>query len=308
MQQILIIIILISFGAFYLVGQAQPDSANFFEASIAQIRQKVQVKPSLAQSSKTTAKKPITKTKQNVPARNASHSDAGGQKKPAVSVAKPEVKISSIRIQTLSSPSLITLYTNNLQKDEKINITGWEIKTKNGSFLISKGLEKEDIIIKQGDRIYISSDPSPFLEKDKNFRPNKCMGYLSSSHKFTIPLPQTCPRPQSDKLPAYLNYWCKEYINTLGSCQAPTYDGLAKYELFKDDNCMSYLNTNLNYNGCFLNYQKDQNFYSREWHIYLDRRDKEIFPWNNEFDTLYIKDKNGLIVDKYDFGQRVCCD
>ena len=299
MQQILIIIILISFGAFYLVGQAQPDSANFFEASIAQIRQKVQVKPFLAQSSKTTAKKPITKTKQNT---------QQVQKKPAVSVAKPEVKISSIRIQTLSSPSLITLYTNNLQKDEKINITGWEIKTKNGSFLISKGLEKEDIIIKQGDRIYISSDPSPFLEKDKNFRPNKCMGYLSSSHKFTIPLPQTCPRPQSDKLPAYLNYWCKEYINTLGSCQAPTYDGLAKYELFKDDNCMSYLNTNLNYNGCFLNYQKDQNFYSREWHIYLDRRDKEIFPWNNEFDTLYIKDKNGLIVDKYDFGQRVCCD
>ena len=308
MQQILIIIILISFGAFYLVGQAQPDSANFFEASIAQIRQKVQVKPSLAQSSKTTAKKPITKTKQNVPARNASHSDAGGQKKPAVSVAKPEVKISSIRIQTLSSPSLITLYTNNLQKDEKINITGWEIKTKNGSFLKSKGLEKEDIIIKQGDRIYISSDPSPFLEKDKNFRPNECMGYLSSSRKFTIPLPQTCPRPQSDKLPAYLNYWCKEYINTLGSCKAPTYDGLAKYELFKDDNCMSYLNTNLNYNGCFLNYQKDQNFYSREWHIYLDRRDKEIFPWNNEFDTLYLKDKNGLVIDKYDFGQRVCCD
>jgi len=248
-------------------------------------------------------------------------------KKPAVPVViKPKsdispysgkIKISYIRTQTLNYSSLITL-TTNLQKEEKIDITDWEFKTKKGSFLIPKGLERinplyptlssQNIIAKQSDIIYISSDPSPFLQKDKNFRPNKCMGYLSGSRIFTIPLPQTCPRPQADQFPSYVNYWCKEYINTLGYCQAPTSEGMAKYELFKDDNCLSYLNSNLNYNGCFSNYQKDQDFSNNQWHIYLDRRDKEIFPWTNEFDTLYLRDKNGLLVDKYDFGQRVCCD
>jgi hypothetical protein len=268
--------------------------------------------PSPTASSKTTQTKKII---QQVP------------KESTVPVTKPKsdispysgkVKISNIRTQTSYYSSLITL-TTSLQKDEKIDITGWEFKTKNGSFLIPKGLEQinplypallaQDIIAKQWDIIYISSDLSPFLERDKNFRPNKCMGYLSGFRNFTIPLPQTCPWPQIDKLPSYINYWCQQYINTLGSCQAPTSEGMTKYDLFKDDNCVYYLNSNLNYNGCFSNYQKDQDFSSNQWHIYLDRRDREIFPWNNiKFDTLYLRDKNGLLVDKYEFGQRVCCD
>ncbi len=88
----------------------------------------------------------------------------------------------------------------------------------------------------------------------------------------------------------------------------PTSEGLAKYELLKDGNCMSYLNANLNYNGCFANYQADQDFFSNQWHIYLDRIYKEIFSWTNEFDTLYLRDKDGLLVDKYEFGLRACCD
>lgn len=308
MQQVLIFIIIIGIGAFYIFGQVQPEIASWFNQNFKQA-------VTTTQSTKSPA--PSLKTAPKTTAAQQPAAPPTATPKSDVSPYSGKVKISSLRVQTLSSASLITL-TTNFQQNEKTGITGWKFETKKGNFLIPKGLEQinpldpallaQDIIAKQWDIIYISSDPSPFLQKDKNFRPNKCMGYLSGARIFTIPLPQTCPRPQTDQLPSYISYWCKEYINTLGNCQAPTYDGLAKYELFKDDNCMSYLNSNLNYNGCFLNYQKDQDFSSNQWHIYLDSRDKEIFPWTNEFDTLYLRDKNGLLVDKYDFGQRVCCD
>jgi hypothetical protein len=307
MQQVLIFIIIIGIGAFYLITQVQPEVSSWLDRDlkIGTSTTKITTK-SPAPSSKTAPKG--TSGQPSAPTTNI---------KSDVSPYSGKVKISSIRTQTLSTPSLITL-TTNLQQNEKIDITGWKFETKTGNFSIPKGMEQinpsspglvlKNIIIKSGDIIYLSSDPNPFLERDKNFRPNKCMGYLSGSINFTIPLPQSCPQIQIDKLPSYLNYWCKEYIKTLGACKMPTSDGLAKYELGKDDNCVSYLSANFNYSGCFSNYQKDQDFYSNQWHIYLDLIFKEIFPWTNVFDTLYLKDKNGLLVDKLEFGQRVCCD
>lgn len=308
MQQVLIFIIIIGIGAFYLFSQVQPEIASWFDRDfkIATSTGKITTKspaPSSKTAPKETVKQPV------VPPVTQPKSD--------ISPYSGKVKISGLRTQTLSTPSLITL-TTNFQQNEKIDITGWKFETKIGSFLIPKGMEQinpsspalilQNIIVKSGDVIYLSSNPNPFLERDKNFRPNKCMGYLSNSINFTIPLPQSCPQIQIDKLPSYLSYWCIEYIKTLSSCKMPTSGGLAQYELGKDDNCISYLNTNLNYSGCFLNYQKDQDFYSNQWHIYLDLIYKEIFPWTNEFDTLYLRDKNGLLIDKYEFGQRVCCD
>ncbi|GAH56628.1 unnamed protein product, partial [marine sediment metagenome] len=81
-----------------------------------------------------------------------------------------KVKISSARAQTLSSPSLITLSTY-LQKGEEINITGWKIKGRRGSFVIPRGIEKyspyynpvpsKSIFIERGDIIYLSGSSNP---------------------------------------------------------------------------------------------------------------------------------------------------
>ncbi|MDO8601230.1 MAG: hypothetical protein Q7R46_00950 [bacterium] len=304
MQQVLIFIIIIGIGAFYLFSQVQPEIASWFDRDLKVATSTSKITAKSPGSSSKTAPKTITTQPATPPVT---------QPKSDISPYVGKVKISGIRKQTLTTPSLITLTATG-----QIDITGWKFETKTGYFLIPKGMEQinpfspalvlQDILVKSGDTIYLSSDQNPFLQRNKNFRPNKCMGYLSNSVNFTIPLPQSCPQIQIDKLPSYLNYWCKEYIKTLGNCKIPTSDSLAKYELGKDDSCMSYLNANYNYSGCFSNYQKDQDFYSNQWHIYLDLIYKEIFPWTNEFDTLYLKDKNGLIIDKYDFGSRTCCD
>ena len=308
MQQVLIFIIIIGIGAFYLFSQAQPEIASWFDRNLklATSTGNITTK-SPAPSSKTAPKTNITQpAAPPVTAPKSSTSTYAGK-----------VKISSIRTQTLSAPSLITLSTY-LQQNEKVDITGWKFETKIGSFLIPKGMELinpsapalnlQDIMVKSGDVIFLSSNPNPFLERDKNFRPNKCMGYLSGSRNFTLPLPQSCPQLNSSQSPSSISYWCNQYINTLGNCKAQTSEGLAQYGLLDDSACISYLDANLNYGGCFLSRQKDQDFSSNQWHIYLDRKDKEIFPWNNTFDTLYLKDKNGLFIDKYEFGQRACCD
>lgn len=308
MQQVLIFIIIIGIGAFYLFSQVQPEIAGWLnrDLKVATSGTKITAKspaPTSGAAPKTTSGQP------SVPPATTLKSD--------ISPYSGKVKIAGLRTQTLSLPSLITLSTY-LQQNEKVNITGWKFETKINSFLIPKGIEQinpatpgaalQDIAVKSGDTIYLSSNSNPFLERDKNFRPNKCLGFLASSRNFTLPLPQSCPQLASSQSPAAISYWCNQYINTLQNCQAQTSEGLAQYGLLNDSLCISYLDANLNYGGCFLNHRNDQDFNSSQWHIYLDRKDREIFPWTNAFDTLYLKDKNGLLIDKYEFGQRVCCD
>jgi hypothetical protein len=75
---------------------------------------------------------------------------------------------------------------------------------------------------------------------------------------------------------------------------------MEKYDLLKDEDCRSYLNSELNYGGCFTNYRRDQDFWENQWYIYLDREQKEIMDMN--VDTIYLKDGNGLLVNKYSYG------
>jgi len=219
-----------------------------------------------------------------------------------------KVKISNVAPpDATNNYSLITLKTE-IGEKEKINITGWKFEGKYGNFVVPQGIEQfnplfrplllKDIIIKQGDMVYFSSKANPLGERDFNFRTNKCMGYLVGYINFPISISKNCPMPQI--LPSSLENCCQKYIFSLGTCQAPTYQGIKDNELLKDENCRSFMDTNLNYGGCYRNYYRDQNFWENQWHIYLDRTDKEIMDMNT--DTIYLRDRNGLLVDKYSYG------
>ena len=66
--------------------------------------------------------------------------------------------------------------------------------------------------------------------------------------------------------------------------------------LFED--CKRYLATNFNYRGCLDNFSEDDDFLARQWHIYPGR---DIVITDN-CDTIYLRDNNGLFVDKYFYG------
>lgn len=216
-----------------------------------------------------------------------------------------KIKISSVKKATSSKPSLITLSTY-LATGEEINLTGWQIKGKTGIFFIPQGIEKyvpysgyyqslNDIIIKKGDKIYLSSSTNP-LGKDRNFRPNKCLGYVAQYSYFAIPFNKNCPKPDKEEI-YYLNACCKALILKTKSCQTPNYS--ENPETANDAICVSYIVNNFNYAGCYQNYSDDDDFLEKSWHIYLDRD----ITVSNDWDTIYLRDKNGSLVAKYDYGR-----
>lgn len=218
-----------------------------------------------------------------------------------------KIKISSIKTETSSRPSLITLRTY-LEKDEKINLTGWQIQTKKSSFVIPFGIENyypgynqeptSDIIIRKGDKIYLSGSQNPF-GRNKNFRTNKCFGYFTNYRDFPISISKNCPKPEKEDI-SFLSPCCKEFILELGRCEIPDYSKNLKIAV--DSECVSYLVENLNYSGCYREHYKDEDFLENQWHIYLNRN----IVVSNDWDTLYLRDENGLFVDKHSYGSPSC--
>jgi|GEM_PF-600001 len=217
-----------------------------------------------------------------------------------------KVKISSVRAETSSRSSLITL-TTSLQEGEKINITGWRIRGREGSFMIPEGIEKyspyynpvpsKSIFIERGDIIYLSGGSNP-LGRGRNFQINKCFGYLANYRDFPIPITKNCPKPTREEI-SHLNPCCQEFILRLGRCKIPEYS--SNFRISRDSECVAYLNKNLNYGGCYRKYSKDEDFLGKNWHIYMNR---DFI--GKSLDTLYLRDQNGLLVDKYSYGCLIC--
>jgi len=207
-----------------------------------------------------------------------------------------KVKISSIRAETNYHPSLITLSIR-VYSGDKINITGWRVKTRKGKITISQAIEKyqssfplKDIIIEESSTIYLIAGSNP-LGLNKNFRANKCFGYLANSRDFYPSIYTYCSGPKLEDV-SHLNPICQEFILRSYGCKMPEY---SKYfEISTDQECVSYIIDYFTYNACFKRCSKDDNFLKNYWYVYLNENIVEPLH-----DTIYLYDHNGLIVDKY---------
>lgn len=219
-----------------------------------------------------------------------------------------KVRIYSVQNKTSYEPSLITLGTT-LKREERINITNWYLEGKGGKVAMPKGVEKyyhyynlpqpEDIFITYGDAVYLSSGFNP-LGRNRNFRPNKCMGYLVNSFDFSVSISKNCPGPTNKEI-SHLEPCCQEFIRYLTPCEVPDYSERPK--IYSDPECVSYLNENFNNVGCFKNYSQDKDFLENIWHIYLNGKDITV---SNDCDIIYLHDQDGLVIDKHSYGYAVC--
>jgi len=215
-----------------------------------------------------------------------------------------KVKISSVRTPYSSYPSVITLKVY-LNKEEEINITGWKIKGRRGESTIPQAIERyflgfpgKDIIIEKDNTIYLSGGSSP-LGGNRNFRLNKCLGYLAKPDNSSLSIPKSCPRPKEEEI-SHLRPCCREFIRRIRGCEVPDYSNNPR--IYEDSRCVSYLKENFNYEGCFMNYSRDEDFLQNSWYIYL----KSDIATSDYCDTIYLQDQNGLFVDKYSYGQDIC--
>ena len=214
-----------------------------------------------------------------------------------------KVEIEDLEPGTKTSYSLITLDTD-LDRGEEINMTGWQLKGRLKTFDFSKGIQayhpifnavpNKDIIIKRNDTIYLSAASTP-LGLASVFKTNQCAGYLDDLRTFPIPIPEDCPEIEEDDI-SELDQCCQEYILDLEECELP------KDTYALDSECRDYVTNNISYEGCFSKYSKYNDFLGDEWHMYLNFN----LVLTGECHTLYLRDQNGLFVDKYSYGETEC--
>lgn len=217
---------------------------------------------------------------------------------PTVSPYIEKVKISRLHPASYYRPSLITLIIRPY-KGEEINITGWKIKTRHGEFTIPKGIEKyeshrtpKNIIIKDYVTVYLIGSKNP-LGLNRDFRANKCFGYIKKYRDFYPSFYASCPRLKLEDL-SHLNPYCQEFILHLSTCEIPDYSNNIK--IATDSKCVSFIRDNFSYSSCFKKYSQDENFLLNYWYIYIKGNIVEELH-----DTVYLYDQYGLLVDKYSY-------
>lgn len=225
---------------------------------------------------------------------------------------KSSLNFGKIKISSVSKDLIIL--NSNLGADEKIDITGWKIVSKDNEFVIPQGIENylgdsfvfSDILTKPGMQIYIESTSTPAVPLDRAFLPNKCFGYLPafSEANLLFSYPKICPSINRNDICDF-SRTCQDIILQLTNCSLLTSSQLLPLiEKNTDENqaCLAYIENytyrNLNYSGCLANYTGDSNFLGNTWYIFAGL-DVSCKSGRN---IIYLYDQKGLLVDKYDSG------
>ena len=213
------------------------------------------------------------------------------------SVQPPPLHISQITPKgSYGQYSQINLRVSGGASGEKVNITGWRVKTDKDYWVIPRGSElygseTSDVFVKSGDTVNIYSHSNRL---SVNYRVNKCIGYIKG---VTPENYSSCPYINKEETINFSGL-CQNYINLLGSCQMPDANPPVPAN---DSACLAFL-SKLNYTGCVSRYGKDSDFYTNEWRIWLTpygSQPSEILdPYHG---VVQLLDRNGKLVDQYSY-------
>ena len=202
------------------------------------------------------------------------------------------------------NPSEFKVYSG-LSNDEKVNVTGWRIRTNHGEIIIPQAINvyepsglapQGDIVLSANNYVstYISNSPI-----NRNFRLNKCIGYLQNDYIFFPSLPQNCPTPSRSDI-SYLSGQCQSYVLSLWGCKVPDKSFGSFYTLIGgsskgDVDCRAFLDT-INQKGCFQKHRLDDDFLSNDWRVWIRQ-----YILDSQHDRVLLFDKQGLLVGEYTY-------
>ena len=180
---------------------------------------------------------------------------------------------------------------------EKINITGWKIKSsQKGETIIGKGIAlpqfdaaPSDIWLSSGDSADVAVGLSPLA---MNFRANNCFGWLNNLYNLGYSL-DYCPGGFKLADLTGLDSACQDLVLRAGSCQTPSEDELNKSSY----KCRQWAEKNMNYNACVVSHLSDGDFY-KGWKIYTGNSNP-IF--DSLHDIIELRDQNGFLIDSYEY-------
>lgn len=181
---------------------------------------------------------------------------------------------------------------------DSMPISGWYLQNRDGTKAqIPKGTNlaysarvnpQQTIYLNSGDRAIIITGESPV---GTSFRLNKCTGYFGQFQEFNPSLPKHCPDPEDELENSSLYYEdeCYNYVKTLSRCETPLRD----FALDISNDCREFLNEDLTYTSCVDAHKNDDDFYEKEWRIYLGRNEE---LWSNGRDAIRLFDDKGNLI------------
>ena len=220
------------------------------------------------------------------------------------SLFKNKISLSSRAVATNQPDKEYISFRVSSENKEAVNVTGWTFQNKKGlKAVIGKGSvlpflasvnPESDIFLEPGAEAMVITGKSLV---QTSFRLNICTGYFNQSKNFIPSLPEQCPDPeeiaQKQNLYRIDDDLCFNHVKSLSRCIMPLN---APYGISND--CQNFLSEHINYNGCVNDYKKEENFYSKDWRIYL-RRDSEF--WKERYETIILLDKEGKIVSELSY-------
>jgi hypothetical protein len=214
---------------------------------------------------------------------------------------KDKIKISYINRSTDSNQEYVTIKVND-NATGTIPVTGWVLKSLStgnqvsipkGTYLLFMGMMnvEDNVILTGGDTLYLVTGTSP---NGANFKSNKCSGYLSQFQSFVPYLNTNCPLPRDEDLSSIpkliINDACFDYIESFGGCRIQTEPLPIKWSI----ECTNFIYNKINYPSCINTHKNEEDFYLKEWRLYLRRSEK---VWKDRRETIVLYDNLGKIVD-----------
>jgi hypothetical protein len=213
-----------------------------------------------------------------------------------------EVKVNSVSAYSSSNggKSVTVRMNYSVPQGQAIDITGWRIKSNKGEIFLPQAVRvyepngtnaESDMVVSGNGNISLYKGRSPV---GKNFRLNKCTGYLQKTYNFSPSLPLNCPRVERSEIVNFSGQ-CQSYILSLGSCALPD---LNKYNSFpgtdQGNQCRAFL-SGITFGSCFQKNQGNSDFLSNEWRLWMEFGDN---VFDSQHDRVLLFDKDGLLVNE----------
>lgn len=189
---------------------------------------------------------------------------------------------------------------------QSVTLTGWKLQSTATSLSVVIGPSAElpflgdinyesPIVAGPKSVVVVTTGSSP---NGASFRLNKCTGYFEQFQDFAPTLPKECPKPKDEMLlypeKTASNQVCADYIGNIAQCTLV----LASIPGNVGNNCQSFIQENLSYNGCIMKHKNEPDFYKDEWRVYL-KRSQEL--WKNNHDRILLLDENGKLVSAVNY-------
>ena len=205
-----------------------------------------------------------------------------------------------------------------------VNITGWRIESLlTGNYGTIPGAtplpftgvvnSESPILLQGGETAIIGSGRAPL---GVSFRENLCTGYLDQVQRFTPRLSKRCPDPDdefddfSGSIPESTrdeDYdQCVQYVRRIDRCEIVREDFRERHvrpspsgvKLPLTDQCSTFIEDNLTYQGCVTNHLSDPDFFRKEWRVFMGSFSE---LWRKKHEVLRLLDSSGHVVDVWQY-------